>query len=197
MISARARLLRQPSFVRLGSELESHIETTISNTPPAELIGFIDEQCLQLLNEAFRAVCSNEGMVWLADCDEHHLVASYNTGLRADELVGFRQPIGSGIISMVYAQQQPYCENEIGSNAGHDNTLDQKVSKHTKAMIAVPLYFAFRLRGIISCVQFEEGGCGDSGFNSSHVQTLVKVSNTIERLVDSNLLHSALGLNDG
>ena len=60
-----------------------------------------------------------EGTVWLADKEEKNLVAVYNSGEDAASLVGFEQPIGAGIISMVFAQQQPYCENDIGGSHGH------------------------------------------------------------------------------
>ena len=95
----------------------------------------------------------------------------------------------------MYAQQQPYCENDIEASLGHDDTLDRKISKHTTAMVAVPFYFAYRLRGVISCVQLAEVPAKSEreGFGFRDVERLARVGNILERLVNETLLSSALG----
>ena len=198
MIGARTRLLRNAEFNRLGGDLIEHLESWISTGTPTDLIGLFDEVAISLLREAFAHVGGCEGTVWLADSEEKYLIASYNSGDDADSLIGFEQPIGSGIISMVFSQQQPYCENDIQASNGHDDTLDRKMSKHTTALLAVPLYFAFGLRGVISCAQLEEveNGVGQNGFSSADIEALALVSNVVERLVNETLLSSALGLSD-
>tara|TARA_R110000850_G_scaffold66959_29_gene148649 strand:+ start:4470 stop:5072 length:603 start_codon:yes stop_codon:yes gene_type:complete len=198
MILARAKILRNPGFVRLGVDLEGHLESWIKSCEPGQLVGVLESGSIGLLRETFIQVGGCEGTVWLADQEEQNLVAVYNSGANADSLVGFEQPIGSGIISMVYAQQQPYCENDIGASHGHDDTLDRKIAKHTTAMIAVPFYFAFGLRGVISCVQLQEveTATHHSGFGSAEVGVLSKTVNVVERLINETLLSSALGLGD-
>lgn len=199
MISARTRLLRNEEFHRLGDDLIEHLETWIGSGSPTDLIGLFDEVAISLLRDAFTRVGGCEGTIWLADSEGQFLIASYNSGDDADNLVGFEQPIGSGIISMVFSQQQPYCENNISASSGHDDTLDRKIAKHTTALLAVPLYFAFGLRGVISCVQLKEvdSGEGKKGFSTADIETLALVSNVVERLVNETLMSSTLGLGDG
>ncbi|MCG8599228.1 MAG: GAF domain-containing protein [Verrucomicrobiales bacterium] len=196
MTGARTRLLRSPEFARIGAELEEHVDTWIRSSSPSELIGLFDAVSISLLKEAFAHVGGCEGTVWLADSEERNLVAVYNSGDDAVSLIGFEQPVGSGIISMVYSQQQPYCENNIGASSGHDDTLDRKIEKHTTAMIAVPFYFAFGLRGVISCVQLEEVEGSKDGFSSADVEVITRVSNIMERLVNETIFSNALGLSD-
>ncbi|MDF1860871.1 MAG: GAF domain-containing protein [Verrucomicrobiales bacterium] len=198
MIGARTRLLRNPEFARVGSELEEHVETWFRSCGPADLIGLFDSVSISLLKEAFSHVGGCEGTIWLADLKKESLVVVYNSGDQAETLIGFEQPVGSGIVSMVFSQQQPYCENNIKGSSGHDDTLDRKIAKHTTAMIAVPFYFAFGLRGVISCVQLEEMTAeGDrDGFSSGDVEILARVSNVMERLANESILSSALGLSD-
>lgn len=196
MIGARTRLLRNPEFSRAGVELEEHVDSWIRSSSPSDLIGLFDAVSIALLKEAFAHVGGCEGTVWLADSEEKNLVAVYNSGDDAVSLIGFEQPIGSGIVSMVYSQQQPYCENDIGESSGHDDTLDRKIEKHTTAMIAVPFYFAFGLRGVISCVQLQEVMGAKSGFSSGDVEVIARVSNVMERLVNETIFSSALGLSD-
>lgn len=196
MLPTRTRFLRDPSLRSTGAEAVSQIENWIQSCSPTDLAGLLDEACLTLLSRAFSRVGGCEGTVWLRDQKEN-LVAVYNSGEDAGSLVGFEQPIGSGIISMVFAQQQPYCENSIQASAGHDDTLDRKISKHTSAMIAVPFYFGFGLRGVVSCVQLDEDATsGKKGFSSDEVAELSRVICVVERLVNESLLTSVLGLND-
>ena len=68
---------------------------------------------------------------------------------------------------------------------------------NTTAMIAVPFYFAFGLRGVISCVQLAEAPRAREGFRSADVETLARASNLLERLINGTLLTSLLGLGDG
>lgn len=196
MLSTRTRFLRDPSLRTTGAEAVSQVEAWIQSCSPVDLAGLLDEACITLLSNVFSRVGGCEGTVWLRDQAEN-LTAVYNSGENADSLVGFEQPIGSGIISMVFAQQQPYCENSIQASAGHDDTLDRKISKHTSSMIAVPFYFGFGLRGVVSCVQLdEEEAKGKEGFSSDDVAELSRVTCVVERLVNESLLTSVLGLND-
>lgn len=189
-------LLRHPTLGESAPILERHLEDWISACRPDQLVDLVDASAKTLLRDAFSAAGGCEGTLWIADTKAGELVACYNTGGDASKLVGFRQPMGQGIISMVYAQQQPYCENRIQASAGHDDTLDRKIAKHTTAMIAVPFYFAFGLQGVISCVQLEEAASARDGFTSADVELIVRVSNLVERLINEALVSAALGLGD-
>lgn len=198
MTGAETRLLRHPELARCGADLAAHVESWVAQCRPRDLVGLFDPACIATLREAFARVGGCEGTLWLADESSAHLVAVYNSGDHADALVGFEQPIGSGIVSMVYSQQQPYCENEIEGNHGHDDTLDRKIRKHTMAMIAVPFYFALGLRGVISCVQLAEDVAASPmrGFSSQDVEVLARAANVVERLVNETVWSTALGLCD-
>lgn len=197
MTGVNMKLLRHPGLSDCATALEKHLDTWIESSNPSQLIGLIDSVSLSLLCDAFISAGGCEGTVWLVDENTRELVAAFNSGEDAESLIGFRQPLGKGIISLVYAQQQPYCENDIQASEGHDDTLDRKISKHTTAMIAVPFYFGFGLRGVISSVQLEEAARAREGFSSSDVETLTRVSNLIERLINESLFSSILGFGDG
>ncbi len=197
MSRSRRKIISPPEFDRIGVDLEEFIESWLESSTPSDNVGLLDDLCLALLTDVYGAVGGSEGTVWLAESEGKNLVAVHNSGQHASDLVGFEQPVGSGIISMVYMQQQPYCENDIHKSSGHDDTLDRKMSLHTTAMIAVPFYFGFGLRGVISCVQLEENPGGGKGFDSTHVEKMVRVANLVERLVNASILSDALGMNEG
>ncbi|MCB1203507.1 MAG: hypothetical protein KDN18_04545 [Verrucomicrobiae bacterium] len=191
------QLLRLSGFSEVGGEIERLLESWVQNRTPEQLVTLIDSGALSLLKESFAAAGGCEGTIWLIDAKAGELVASFNSGQDSKKLVGFRQPVGQGIISLVFAQQQPYCENHIESSTGHDDTLDRKIAKHTTAMIAVPFYFAFGLRGVVSCVQLAEAPRSREGFRSADVETVARAVNHVGRLIDGSLLTSLLGLGDG
>lgn len=191
------QLLRLSGFSEVGGEIERLLESWVLNRTPEQLVTLIDSGALSLLKESFSAAGGCEGTIWLIDAKAGELVASFNSGQDSKQLVGFRQPVGQGIISLVFAQQQPYCENHIESSTGHDDTLDRKIAKHTTAMIAVPFYFAFGLRGVVSCVQLAEAPRSREGFRSADVETVSRAVNLVGRLIDGSLLTSLLGLGDG
>lgn len=197
MNGVQTKLLRHPALCEFAQELEKHLGHWIEATAPAQLIEWIDDVSLGMLCDAFLEAGGCEGAIWLFDEKADDLVAVFNSGADADSLVGFRQPLGQGIISLVFVQQQPYCENDIQASEGHDDTLDRKISKHTTAMIAVPFYFGFGLRGVISCVQLKEAQREREGFRFADVETLSRVANLVERLINESLFSSALGFSDG
>jgi len=194
----RLNFLKNPDFTQVGTRVEKHIESWISSSNPEDTAGLLDDVCLDVLTRTYELIGGSEGTVWLAGPDASALIAVFNSGPNAKQIVGFRQPIGSGIISMVFAQQQPYCENEISSKAGHDKTLDRQTSMSTRAMVAIPFYFAYGLRGVISCVQLQQKGSREpSGFESSDVEKMVRAGNSVERLVNGKLLSIVLGFDEG
>lgn len=197
MNANRLKFLSTPEFNQFGADVESHIESWIQSSHPSDIAGLLDDMCLAVFSRIFEMVGGSEGTLWLSNSDESKLVAVFNSGPHSDDIVGFEQPIGSGIISMVYSQQQPYCENEISAETGHDDTLDKQIHTFTRAMLVVPFYFAFGLRGVLSCVQLKEEGLPEpSGFQSSDVELMVRGGNNVERLLNGKILSVVLGFDE-
>ena len=75
---------------------------------------------------------------------------------------------------------------------------DRQIDKATRAMVAIPFYFAFGLRGVISCVQLLSDELPEpNGFVSADIEQMVKAGNDVERLVNGKLLSVVLGLDEG
>jgi GAF domain-containing protein len=147
-----------------------------------------------------RAIGAHEGTVWLLDEGRSVLVPRFNNGPHADKFVGrFRQTLRAGMISMVVSTEQPICENEVHQNQQQDKTLDRELGLLTCAMLAVPLYFAHELRGVLSAVQLRPAQ-GDSpeppGFTPQHLDALQLAASVLGRLLDQQLYARALGLEE-
>jgi hypothetical protein len=190
-------LLSDPTLAAARAQVEDRLHRWADGLDAPGFADLLDPLMRQTLSGAFRWVGADEGTVWLADEPDRSLVAVFNTGPDAERLIGFRQPLNKGIVSLVYANEQAYCENEIANREKHDSTLDKKLGNRTGAMVAVPFYFAYGLRGVISCVQFAPAGeavAAATGFDSRHVREVAGAATLVERLIDGRLLAAALGM---
>jgi hypothetical protein len=63
-------------------------------------------------------------------------------------------------------------------------------------MIAVPLYFAQNVRGVISCVQLKDANSTDpdpSGFSPASIHRIERLSLVLGRLLDLSLVGTTVG----
>ncbi|MCB1237387.1 MAG: GAF domain-containing protein [Verrucomicrobiae bacterium] len=194
-MTGRLNFLADPGLAEAGARAEACLNQWLAGLDEADYGELIDPLARKVLHGAFQWVGADEGTVWLIDGGEENLVAAYNSGPRADELTGHRQPIGRGIVSLVFANERSYCENEIAAREAHDDTVDRKLGTRTEAMLATPFYFANALRGVISCVQLSrEDGSAPPGFDTRHAEELAATGAVLDRMITGRLLAAALGL---
>lgn len=194
-ISGNLNLVADPELSAAGAQLEDRLRRWAEGLDLEGFQDLMDPLARRVVAGAFQWMGASEGTIWLARPSSRSLVAAFNTGPQSANLIGFEQPLDQGIVSLVYANEQAYCENEIARRESHDSTLDRKLGKETAALLAVPFYFAFGLRGVISCVQFSAPSDGDApGFDSRHVEELASAATLVERLINSRLIMASLGL---
>lgn len=152
----RLSLLPSPEFEKLTPLLSERVARSAQILNDRNLGSFLDSTMKELLKRAFQNAGAHEGAVWLVDAAGMHLVLSHAWGSRAERVQGFQQPLGKGIVSMVFATEQPFCENKVYANRLQARAIDEKLGMLTCSMIAVPLMFAKQLRGIVSCIRVKE-----------------------------------------
>jgi hypothetical protein len=189
----RFNLLPDPRFEALKDTLRERVQSAANALDHDTFPDVLDAAMRSVVHGGFAAAGAHEGTVWLgtrgADGAVDALVPVYNTGPNAAQFVGkFRQPIGKGLISTVYAYEQPFCENEVFRNQRQDPTLDRSLGVRTAAMIAVPLYFAGAARGVISCVQLIAAGSENEtlppGFSMEDLRQVQFAAEVLTRLLD-------------
>lgn len=195
------RLLTMPE--RRLPELRALLDTRLRDA--AETLGeafdeVFDSAMRAFLMEGLGRAGAHEGTLWLIDEARTHLIPRFNSGPRAPEFVGkFRQPLSSGMISMVVATELPICENEVHKSQQQDRRLDRQLQLQTCAMLAVPLYYASDLRGVISGVQLRPADAVDDeaeppGFSMQNLASLQHTATLLARLVEHRLLTLCLGM---
>ena len=205
MKSTRANFLPEQRFVPLRPALQEHLSKLGVAVTPENFLSICDEMMLKLLKETFARIEADEGSIWLLDPEKQHLVVAFNSGPNTAKIVGFKQPVSKGIVSLVVASEHAFVENQVYKNAKHSKDLDKKLHKTTYAMIAVPFYFLNEVRGVLSCVQLldvevrdgqaEATGDAPRGFGPAELNAIQTVAAVVRDLIDYRLLGTAVGWN--
>jgi len=202
-MSSRVNFLPDERFLSLRSALKERLHKMADILTPENIGGILDVRIESVLRDSFDRVGADEGSLWLLDPEREHLVIAYNTGAQASEIVGFKQPVGSGIVSTSLASEQGFAENEVYKHELHSRLLDDKLRLTTYAMIVVPFYFLNACRGVISCVQLFNvrreadqtvpAGPIPPGFAIEQLNLIKRASLIISDLIDYRLLRVTVG----
>ena len=103
---------------------------------------FLDPTMKNLLHRCFQNAGAHEGAVWLVDGEGKSLVISHAWGARAENVLGYAQTLERGLVSMVLATEQPFCEDKVYTNRLQARAKDEKHGVLTSSIIAVPLGIA-------------------------------------------------------
>lgn len=196
-MTARNRIVPEPEFAALRGKLVERLALVGAWVQPDNFAALLDPLMRQVLQQGFDEARADEGTVWLLDETGQHLVPAFNTGPHANRLVGkFRQPLDAGLICMVFANEQPFVENEVPANTQQSKLLDATLGVQTQALIAVPFYFLNACRGVVSCVRLSRPeGCSflPPGFDPAALNSIQRVAAVVSRLVESRLIGSTIG----
>ncbi|HEX5219995.1 MAG TPA: GAF domain-containing protein [Verrucomicrobiae bacterium] len=188
----RHKLLPEPALADLKSDLWERMSRIGDELHAAQFGRLIDPLLRQLLEQGFKEAAADEGTVWLVDAAEEFLEPAFNTGRQAERIVGqFKQPLNSGLISMVFASEQSFLENDVARNTQQSKLLDTQLSIKTHALIAVPFHFLNACRGVVSCVQLKPNDPQSPqppGFQTAHLATVQRTTALLAQLVEHRLL---------
>ncbi len=193
-ISSRLQIVRPRSVAEGGDELRRWLQTLLSSLRPGAWAEVIDD----LAHEAFAAgvaeVDATEGTIWVHDREGCSLVPIYNTGARSEEFVGtYSQPLGRGIISMVFEQQLSVAEDVSRRLDTHDSTLDERLGVATTALLAVPLVVKGVTIGVLSAVRLRDSSESSSPFAPDTVEVFERLAEVLRRMIEWELVQIGLG----
>jgi len=191
-VSTRRNLLPEPALADLKSELWERMSRLGDEVHAAQFRQLLDPLVQQLLEQGFKEAGAHEGSVWLVDATEEFLEPAFNSGPHAEQIVGrFKQPLNAGLISMVFASEQSFIENDVSRNAQQSKLLDTQLRRQTQALIAVPFHFLNACRGVISCVQLSPTNpqtTPPTGFQPTHLAAVQRATALLAQLVEYRLL---------
>ena len=198
MDESRLTLLPDQTLAPLFPALQGRLAQVGSSINARNFSSILDGTMKQLVHGIVEGVGATEGSIWLADQAAENLAIAYNTGPNSQKLVGkFKQPLTSGLVSMVFSSEQSFIENEVFKNALQDKTLDSALEVRTYAMIAVPFYFLDACRGVASCVQLVSPvseTVGPKGFDGHHELAFRNAIIILGRLIEHWAIRRTIGL---
>lgn len=192
-------LMPDEELANMAGRVEERLRITADVLHDRGVKGFFDATMREILATSFSEVGADEGTLWLADSGQESLRPVFNSGPLAEEIVGQHiQPLNSGLVSMVYATEELFCEEQIYQNEEQSKKLDNKLGMLTCSMIAAPFYFGSRIRGVISAVKLKSRDLHDEPdpepFGRKEVRRLSLTSKILETFFDEKLISAAFGL---
>ena len=181
-----------------GIVFEAWMDSQASAICRGEWDGWPCQESFDLLREAVRFVGADEGALWLVDDLTRELRPCFSVGSHVGIFLReLRQPLSEGLISMVFFTENSICESDVGARKEYSPLVDLRLGAKTRAMIAIPVFFAQRCRGVFSTVLFErenEEKIKDS-FRQVDFDTLSRAAALWSELMDSQL--AGIGLRFG
>jgi hypothetical protein len=191
----RFTLLPDPRFRKDASVLTDRLDKAAKLITRDTFNDFADDLMATVLEDGFYGADGDEGTLWLVNPGKSELDAVFNNGPTAEQVLTYSQRLDRGLISMVFSTGQSFCENNISENPEHDKTVDSRTGSITRAMIAVPFYFALQCRGILSCVQLagKPRSLTRNGFDMDSMREVSRAATLLTRLFDFKLISRIIG----
>lgn len=192
----RLHLAPDQDILELRRALDAQLALVAQSIASGGFSTIFDPQMRHLLGEGFDNSHADEGVVWLVDADHKNLVPVFGTGPLAKHFVGkFKQPLSSGLLSMVFATERPFIENHLDEDVSQNKKLDSLLKVKTHAMVAAPLYFLHGCRGIVSCVQWIQPRSKQAppGFHPHDMERIQNISTILGRLIEHRTVSTVLG----
>ena len=173
-----------------GVLLEAWMDAQAGAICRGEWKGWPPAGSFDLLCDAVKSVEADDGALWLVDDVARELRPRFSIGEHSNILLNeIRQPLSSGLISMVFFTENSICEAEVGRRSEYCPDVDSRLGLKTKAMIAIPVFFAQRCRGVFSAVLFEQSGetTRKNAFLPADFEALSQAASLWSELMDSQL----------
>lgn len=154
-------VVRDPALTGAGARLQECVRRSLTALPPAELGGLMDAAMHGYFQSLIDRVGAVEGTLWLATPGEAVLTAAFNP--RQPEMAGRRQPLASGLVSLVFVTGEAVNVSRVATDARHSPLIDLALGRETAAMMAVPFVLDSQLCGALTAVRFEEAEAAFGG----------------------------------
>jgi hypothetical protein len=198
-MTSHPTLLPSPDFEKLSPLLSDRVMRAAASLCAENFSAFLDPTMKDLLSRAFTNAGAHEGAVWLVDAERKNLVICHAWGSRAEAVKGYAQSLEKGLVSMVFATEQPFCENKVYANRQQARSLDEKLGMLTCSMIASPLNFAKGLRGVVSCIKAKNlaGDPDPPDFPPAALGEIQAAAHLLGKLLEFELVSAVIGWDNG
>src|SRR5882757_6763418 len=190
------RWLPDPRVAPLVPAIEERIGQFAAFIRASNFREFLDPLMQRLIVDCFNDANAHEGIIWMLDTEQKHLLCSLQLGKASRNLRGVPWPVDANISGMVLSMQQPFCENNLSQNRAAASVLEENMGVIICSRILVPFFIADRMRGVVSCYKTKATleAPDPEGFQTDAVEEMSLLARLLGRLLDHKLLCSAVGM---
>jgi DNA-directed RNA polymerase specialized sigma24 family protein len=174
-------VVKDPGLAGMSARLGEWLRSSLEILHPAEARGLVSPLMADTFADALRDVGADGGTLWLLRPGEAALEAVFNP--MEPEIAGKRQPLVSGIVSLVLATGETSCVTAAVNHGHHSPAIDIAMGKTTRSMIAVPFVPAGNSRGVLTAVRLES----DHPFTQREIGTIERQALLLAELFTGNL----------
>jgi DNA-directed RNA polymerase specialized sigma24 family protein len=182
-----AVVVQDPELSGMGARLGEWIRRSLEILHPVEARGLVSPLMADTFADALRDVGADGGTLWLLRPGEAALEAVFNP--LEPEIAGKRQPLVSGIVSLVLATGETSCVSAAVNHGHHSPAIDIAMGKTTRSMIAVPFVPAGNSRGVLTAVRLDS----DHPFTQREIGVIERQSLVLAELFAANLSKRVTG----
>ena len=176
-----ALIVRDPALSGTGARVTECARRSLEIMQPSEAAGLVTPAMAALFADLLDWIRADGGTLWLLCPGTAALEAVFNP--LEPELAGKRQPLASGIISLVLATGEAACVSSVADHTRHSPGIDMVLGKTTRSMIAVPFHLGGTVRGVLTAVRFED----DGGFGARETGVIGRCAEILSSLMIQNL----------
>lgn len=148
---AEVVVVKHPEIEGMGARLADCMRRSWEILRPSEAREMVSPLMSELFADALKSIAADGGTLWWLSPGEAMLEAVFNPF--EPEIAGKRQPLVSGIISLVIATSETVRVETVDSHPQHSPAIDAALGKTTRSMIAVPFSMLDHTRGVLTAVR--------------------------------------------
>lgn len=148
-------LLRDASFDGMAANLTECMRHAAQILKPCEVRKLLTPLMIDGFADSLHALRADGGTLWLCSPGEAVLEAVFNP--LEPEIIGKRQPLVSGIVSLVMATSESIRVDEVSHHRDYSPAVDSALGRSTRSMLAVPFRWMNSTRGVLTAVRFDAG----------------------------------------
>ena len=176
-----AVVVKDPALAGMAARVTECLRRSLEILQPSEAAHLVTPVMAAGFADLLARVGADGGTLWLLCPGAAALEAVFNP--LEPEIAGKRQPLVSGIVSLVLATGEAACVSGVEGNQRHSPAIDIALGKTTRGMIAVPVALAGTVRGVLTAVRFTR----TEPFASAETTAVARYAEILASLLTQNL----------
>jgi len=182
-----ALVVKDPALAGTAARVTECLRRSLEILQPAEAVGLVTPVMAACFSDLLDHARADGGTLWLLCPGVAALEAVFNP--MEPDIAGKRQPLASGIVSLVLATGEPACVSRVAAHVRHSPAIDIALGKTTHSLIAVPLVLAGSVRGVLTAVRFTS----HKPFGDCETRSVQRYAEILANLLSQNLITKILG----